>query len=152
MAKKVTPLTHEAFMSFLNEAGQAARTDAADNITCANTDDWHKSFVGRTFGFFGYNNLGLVIHVLFTFDGIKKMELGKCKSILTGTIVVYDKQISGDSITIDFKKNRIIYRTKEDGYSCTTDLEVDNRYKKIWDKFYEQLKNQLETKQEKDVK
>jgi hypothetical protein len=100
---------------------------------------WLKDYIGKTFKFFGRGQMGLPAHILFTFDKITKFELNKV--ILVGTVTFNNNQISGDRIIIDFIKNTIKYH--ERGIRYTYNLEIDNRYKPLWDKFVNELGNNI---------
>jgi hypothetical protein len=63
------------------------------------------------------------------------------KVILVGTVTFNNNQISGDGIIIDFIKNTIKYHEKGSRY--TYNLEIDNRYKPLWDKFVNELGNNI---------
>ena len=100
---------------------------------------WLKDYIGKTFKFFGRGQMGLPAHILFTFNKITKFELNKI--ILVGTVTFNNNQISGDGIIIDFIKNTVKYHEKGSRY--TYNLEIDNRYKPLWDKFVNELGNNI---------
>ena len=86
--------------------------------------------------------MGLPAHVLFTFEKISKFELNK--TVLVGTVTFNKNQINGDGIIIDFLKGRVRYH--ESGNRYAYNLEIDNRYKPMWDAFMDELKNALDSR------
>ena len=73
---------------------------------------------------------GLPAHVIFTFERITKLEPNK--TVLVGSVTFNRNQINGDGIIIDFTKGRVKYHERGNRYAYT--LEIDNRYKPLWDK------------------
>lgn len=104
---------------------------------------WLKEYVGKTFKFFGRSQMGLPAHLLFTFERITKFEPNK--TVLIGSVIFNRSQINGDGIIIDFTKNRVKYHEKGNRYSYN--LEIDNRYKPLWDKFTNKLKTALDKRE-----
>ena len=74
---------------------------------------WLKDYIGQTFKFFGRSQMGLPAHVIFTFERITKLEPNK-------------------TVLVDFTKGRVKYHERGNRYAYT--LEIDNRYKPLWDK------------------
>ena len=81
--------------------------------------------------------MGLPAHVLFTFEKVTKLEPNK--TVLVGSVTFNRNQINGDGIIIDFTTNKVKYQERGSRYMYT--LELDNRFKPLWDKFLEQTKN-----------
>ena len=104
---------------------------------------WLKDYVGKTFKFFGRSQMGLPVHVLFTFEKITKLEPNK--TVLVGSITFNRNQINGDGIIIDFMKGKVKYHEKDNRY--TYNLEIDNRYKQLWDTFTNELNAALDARQ-----
>lgn len=103
---------------------------------------WLKNFIGKKFKFYGEDRLGLVADVILTFKKIKKLDYHK--TILIGDIVFNDTQISGDGILINFTTNKIQYKEKGSRYAYN--LEIDNRFKTLWDELLNQLKSALDSR------
>lgn len=122
--------------------------DNDDIITRANDLEsraqahWLKNYIGKTFKFFGRGQMGLPAHILFTFDKITKFEPNK--TVLVGTITFNKNQINGDGIIIDFIKNTIKYHERGSRYAYN--LEIDNRYKPMWNEFISELLNALNSR------
>ena len=104
---------------------------------------WLKDYVDQTFKFFGRSQMGLPAHVLFTFERVTKLEPNK--TVLVGSVTFNRNQINGDGIIIDFTKGRVKYHEKGNRYAYT--LEIDNRYKPLWDKFTNELQAALDARQ-----
>ena len=104
---------------------------------------WLKDYVGQTFKFFGRSQMGLPAHVLFTFERVTKLEPNK--TVLVGSVTFNRNQINGDGIIIDFTKGRVKYHERGNRYAYT--LEIDNRYKPLWDKFINELQTTLDARQ-----
>ena len=107
-------------------------------------EHWLKDFIGKTFKFFAEDRMGLVAHLLFTFEKVTKLD--ENKTILVGNVVFNDKQINGDGITIDFSKNRVQYHERGSRYAYN--LEIDNRTSSLWEKLLEQLQMALNNRQQ----
>ena len=105
---------------------------------------WLKDYIGKTFKFFAEDRMGLVAHLLFTFEKVIKLDINK--TILVGNVVFNDKQINGDGITIDFTKDKIQYHERGSRYSYN--LVIDNRVAPIWNKLTEQLQMALNSRKE----
>ena len=116
---------------------------SADELEPRVQAHWIKDFVGQTFKFFGRSQMGLPAHVLFTFDQVSKLEPNK--TVLVGSVTFNRNQINGDGIIIDFTKGRVKYRERGNRYAYT--LEIDNRYKPLWDKFTNDLRSALDARQ-----
>lgn len=86
--------------------------------------------------------MGLPAHILFIFDKITKFEPNK--TILVGTVTFNNNQINGDGIIIDFIKNTIKYHERGSRYAYN--LEIDNRYKPLWDEFISELSSALNSR------
>ena len=115
----------------------------ADELESRAQAHWLKDYVGQTFKFFGRSQMGLPAHVLFTFEKVTKLEPNK--TVLVGSVTFNRKQINGDGIIIDFTKGRVKYH--ERGNRCAYTLEIDNRYKPLWDAFTHELKIALDARQ-----
>ena len=115
----------------------------ADSLEPQAQSHWLKDYVGKTFKFFGRSQMGLPAHVLFTFDKITKFETNK--TILVGSVTFNRNQINGDGIIIDFTKGVVKYHERGNRYAYT--LEIDNRYKPLWDEFTNKLKTALDARQ-----
>lgn len=102
-------------------------------------DHWLRNFQGVTFMFFGDDSLGIVAHILFTFEKLTK--LSQDKTILVGTVSYKNQSISGDRIIINFDKGTVKYHERGSRYQYS--LEIDNRMKPQWDALLEQLKMAL---------
>ena len=76
---------------------------------------WLKDYIGKTFKFFAQDRLGLVAHMLFTFDKVTKLDVKK--TILDGTVTYNATQISGDGITIDLSNNKVYYHERGSRYN-----------------------------------
>lgn len=119
--------------------------DNDDIITRANDleakvqSHWLRNYIGKTFKFFGRSQMGLPSHVLFTFNKITKLEPNK--TILIGDVIFNKTKISGDGIILDFVKETVKYH--ERGSRYTYNLEIDNRYKPLWDNFTNELKQAI---------
>lgn len=96
-------------------------------------------FIGKDFRFYSENELGLVVIIKFVFSKVKKLAYHN--TILTGTVLFEDTQIDGDRIIVDFAKNRVRYR--ERGSGCFYNLEIDNRFKSLWNELLMQLENAM---------
>ena len=114
----------------------------ATNLQVDAQQHWLKDYIGKTFKFFAQDRMGLVAHLLFTLEKVTKLDMNK--TILVGTVVFNDKQISGDGITIDFLKNRTQYHERGSRYAYN--LEIDRRVAPLWDKLLEQLKMALNSR------
>lgn len=115
----------------------------ADELEPIAQAHWLKDYVGQTFKFFGRSQMGLPAHVLFTFERVTKLEPNK--TVLVGSVTFNRNQINGDSIIIDFTKGSVKYHERGNRYSYT--LEIDNRYKPLWDKFINELQTTLDARQ-----
>lgn len=115
--------------------------DNDDIITRANDlearvqSHWLRKYIDKTFKFFGRSQMGLPAHVLFTFSKITKLEPNK--TILVGDVVFNKTRINGDGIVIDFTKGIVKYHERGSRYNYR--LEIDNRYKPLWDEFLDEL-------------
>ena len=101
---------------------------------------WLKDYIGKTFNFFAEDRLKLVAHLLFTFEEVTKFDIKK--TILVGNVVFNNQQISGDGIIIDFTSNKVKYHERGNRY--TYNLEIDNRFKPLWDSLLGQIRKALE--------
>jgi hypothetical protein len=115
----------------------------ADELEPRAQAHWLKDYVGQTFKFFGRSQMGLPAHVLFTFERITKLEPNK--TVLVGSVTFNRNQINGDGIIIDFVKGRVKYHERGNRYAYN--LEIDNRYKQIWDAFTNELRAALDARQ-----
>ena len=115
----------------------------ADSLEADAQAHWLKDYVGQTFKFFGRSQMGLPAHVLFTFEKITKLEPNK--TVLVGSVTFNRNQINGDGIVIDFVKGRVKYHERGNRYAYN--LEIDNRYKQMWDAFTNELKAALDARQ-----
>ncbi len=111
----------------------------ADELEPRAQAHWLKDYVGQTFKFFGRSQMGLPAHVLFTFERVTKLEPNK--TVLVGSVTFNRNQINGDGIIIDFVKGRVKYHERGNRYAYN--LEIDNRYKQMWDAFTNELKAAL---------
>jgi hypothetical protein len=64
---------------------------------------------------------------------------------LVGNVTFNRNQINGDGIIIDFVKGRVKYHERGNRYAYN--LEIDNRYKQMWDAFINELKTALDARQ-----
>lgn len=103
---------------------------------------WLKDYIGKTYKFFAEDRMGLVAHLLFTFEKVIKLDTKK--TILVGDVMFNDKQIIGDGITIDFSKNRVQYHERGSRYAYN--LEIDNRVAPLWNDLLEQLQMALDNR------
>ena len=101
---------------------------------------WLKDYIGKTFNFFAEDRLKIVAHLLFTFEKVTKLDIQK--TILVGNVVFNNQQISGDGITIDFTSNKVKYHERGSRYAYN--LEIDNRFKPLWDDLLGQIRMALE--------
>ena len=117
MAGKITKLTSEelhdiiesANKRVLNEMETCSITVAqANNLDTRDQSGWLKKYIGETFKFFSINPMGLVIHVLFTFNGTIKLKPNK--TILTGDVILGENRINGGNIILDFAKGTVTER------------------------------------------
>lgn len=137
MVKKVTQLTNEEFMSMIDEAvanaskGMGGRSVSKNASTL--TKDSFAQFKGITFKFFGVDGIGIVTHILFTFEQIA--QLTPDKAILIGTVTFNNQSIKGHKIEINLNKRTAMYRANHLHYS----LEIDNRTKPQWEALLSQL-------------
>ena len=115
----------------------------ADELEPRAQAHWLKGYVGQTFKFFGRSQMGLPAHVLFTFERVTKLEPNK--TVLVGNVTFNRNQINGDGIIIDFVKGRVKYHERGNRYAYN--LEIDNRYKEMWDAFTNELKTALDARQ-----
>ena len=115
----------------------------ADELEPRAQAHWLKDYVGQTFKFFGRSQMGLPAHVLFTFERVTKLEPNK--TVLVGSVTFNRNQINGDGIVIDFVKGRVKYHERGNRYAYN--LEIDNRYKQMWDAFTNELKAALDARQ-----
>ena len=115
----------------------------ADELEPRAQAHWLKDYVGQTFKFFGRSQMGLPAHVLFTFERITKLEPNK--TVLVGSVTFNRNQINGDGIIIDLVKGRVKYHERGNRYAYN--LEIDNRYKQMWDAFTNELKAALDARQ-----
>ena len=143
---KVIKLTEQELHNMIQECVGAALTQITmidDKVSRATNvqQDIHeqclKDYIGKTFKFFAQDRLQLVAHLLFSFEKVVKLDMKE--TILAGTIVFNNQQINGDGIIIDFTTNKVKYKERGSRYMYT--LELDNRFKPLWDKFLEQIKN-----------
>lgn len=111
----------------------------ATNMEKAVQRHWLKDFIGQTFMFYGQDRMGLVAHVLFTFDEVAKLDVNK--TILVGTVTFNQTQISGDGIVVNFENGTIKYHERGSRYAYN--LEVDNRTSPLWNRLMEQLQMAL---------
>ena len=65
-------------------------------------------------------------------------------TLLVGTVTFNKNQISGDGIIVDFVKGRVQYHERGNRYAYN--LEIDNRYKPMWDAFLNELKTALDSR------
>lgn len=114
----------------------------ADSMEPDVQSHWLSNYIGQTFKFFGRSQMGLPAHVLFTFERITKFEPNK--TVLVGTVTFNKNQISGDGIIVDFVKDRVQYHERGNRYAYN--LEIDNRYKPMWDAFLNELKTALDSR------
>ena len=114
----------------------------ADELEPRAQAHWLKDYVGQTFKFFGRSQMGLPAHVLFTFERVTKLEPNK--TVLVGSVTFNRNQINGDGIIIDFVKGRVKYHERGNRYAYN--LEIDNRYKQMWDAFTNELKAALDSR------
>lgn len=114
----------------------------ADELEPRAQAHWLKDYVGQTFKFFGRSQMGLPAHVLFTFERVTKLEPNK--TVLVGSVTFNRNQINGDGIIIDFVKGRVKYHERGNRYAYN--LEIDNRYKQMWDAFTNELKAALDAR------
>ena len=114
----------------------------ADSMEPDVQSHWLSNYIGQTFKFFGRSQMGLPAHVLFTFERITKFEPNK--TVLVGTVTFNKNQISGDGIIVDFVKGRVQYHERGNRYAYN--LEIDNRYKPMWDAFLNELKTALDSR------
>ena len=63
------------------------------------------------------------------------------KTILCGNVTIRTSQTNGEKLIIDFTKNRVKYHNRQD--KCIYDLEIDNRFKPLWNQFLFELKRVL---------
>lgn len=98
---------------------------------------WLKDYVGKTFNFFTEDRLNLIAHLLFTFEKATKLDVKK--TILVGNVVFNNQQISGDRIVIDFTTDKVKYRSR-----YAYNLEIDNRFKPLWDNMLGQIRMALD--------
>ena len=89
----------------------------------------------RAFPFYYINRCTTI----FTFNKITKLEPNK--TILIGDVIFNKTKISGDGIILDFVKETVKYH--ERGSRYTYNLEIDNRYKPLWDNFTNELKQAI---------
>ena len=115
----------------------------ADELEPRAQAHWLKDYVGQTFKFFGRSQMGLPAHVLFTFERVTKLEPNK--TVLVGSVTFNRNQINGDGIIIDFVKGKVKYHERGNRYAYS--LEIDNRYKQMWDAFTNELKAALDARQ-----
>lgn len=115
----------------------------ADELEPRAQAHWLKDYVGQTFKFFGRSQMGMPAHVLFTFERVTKLEPNK--TVLVGSVTFNRNQINGDGIIIDFTKGSVKYHERGNRYAYT--LEIDNRYKPLWDKFINELQTTLDARQ-----
>lgn len=160
MAKKVIKLTEEESLSMIHSSVHAIRvinndnngshrfvegnngdsTTKATNLQLEAQEHWLEDYIGKTFNFFTEDSMNLVAHVLFTLEKLKKLDVKK--TVLVGSVVFNNQQIIGDSIIIDFTTNRIKYR--EMGSRYIYNLEIDNRFKPLWNSLLGLIKIALE--------
>lgn len=114
----------------------------ADSMEPYVQSHWLSDYIGQTFKFFGRSQMGLPAHVLFTFERITKFEPNK--TVLVGTVTFNNNQINGDGIVINFVKGRVQYHERGNRYAYN--LEIDNRYKTMWDAFLDELKSALDSR------
>ena len=100
----------------------------ADELEPRAQAHWLKDYVGQTFKFF---------------ERITKLEPNK--TVLVGSVTFNRNQINGDGIIIDFVKGRVKYHERGNRYAYN--LEIDNRYKQIWDAFTNELRAALDARQ-----
>ena len=139
MAKKVIRLTEMELSNLIEDTIAKARRMEKEVQPY-----WLQEYVGKTFKFYGEDRLGLVVHVLFTFEKVTKLDLNK--TVLVGTVTFDQTQISGDGIIIDFVKNRVLYHEKGNRYAYK--LEIDNRTSQLWNRLLSRLKHALENRNE----
>ena len=107
----------------------------ADSIRPEAQSHWLSGYISQTFKFFGRGPMGLPAHILFSFERITKLESNK--TVLVGTVTCNKNQNNGEVIIINFKKNRVLYHAR--GNRHIYNLEIDNRYKPLWNKFKQEL-------------
>ncbi|MCQ2199279.1 MAG: hypothetical protein MJZ19_06110 [Paludibacteraceae bacterium] len=151
MRKKVTPLNEDESakkikditISALNEMDGATLYNASHKANEPTVQEyWLKEYKGQTFKFYGEDGMGLITHILFTFDKVTKLD--KNKTILIGTVIFNDTQISGDGIIVNFEKGEVRYHERGNRYSYS--LETDNRTAPLWNGLLEQLKMALDNR------
>lgn len=147
MAKKVNTLTETELHNMIQECVSSTMMEVDENAKINNAtnkptvqEHWQKDYVGKTFKFFAEDRLGLIAHHLFTFNRVSKLDAKK--TILIGDVVFNNQQISGDRIIIDFTKGNVRYHEK--GSRFAYNLEIDNRFKPLWDGLCDQLKTAIE--------
>lgn len=111
----------------------------AQNMWPRVDEHWLHQFKGITFKFFGIDGIGLVAHILFTFE--KLTHLSSDKTILVGTVTYNNQSINGDGIVINFNKGTVKYKERGNRYQYS--LEIDNRTKLKWDALLEQIQMAL---------
>ena len=149
MVKKNKQLTEDELHNLIKEA-TSRLSDEMNSNRClqmnsvgnqANIPDvFFDKYYGTTFKFFGLGPMGLPTHVLFTLDRVTKIEPNK--TILCGNVTIRTNQVNGEKIIIDFTKNRVEYRHRQE--KCIYELEIDSRFKPLWDKFIIELKGLLD--------
>lgn len=100
---------------------------------------WLSKYIGKTFKFYGEDRLGLTANILLKFQKIT--NLSDDKTILVGDITYNDKSISNDGIIVVFNKDNtcsVKYHDRKSKYKYN--LEIDNRFKPLWDELLEQIK------------
>ncbi len=115
---------------------------SADELEPRAQAHWLKDYVGQTFKFFCRSQMGLPAHIIFTFEKITKFEPNK--TVLVGSVTFNRNQINGDGIIIDFAKGSVKYHERGNRYAYV--LEIDNRYKPLWDKFTNKLRAALDAR------
>lgn len=96
-----------------------------------------EDFIGKTFKFFGEDGLRKNVNIIFTLQRITK--LNEIKTILEGDIIYNGEKISVDSIVIDSRKDKVVYKEKESG--SLYNLEIDIRSKDLWESLSEYILN-----------
>lgn len=115
----------------------------ADKLEPRTQAHWPMDYVGQTFKFFGISLKGLPTHVLFRFEKVTKLEPNK--TIMIGSVTLNRNRINGDGIIIDYVKGMVKYHERDNRYAYN--LEIDYRYKQMWDAYTYELKTALDARQ-----
>lgn len=95
-----------------------------------------EDFIGKTFKFFWEDELRKIVNIIFTLKRIMKLNVRK--TILEGDILCNGEKISDDSIVVDSRKDKVVYKEKECG--LLYNLEIDIRSKDLWESLSEYIK------------